>query len=59
MTLKEWKLQPNMWMQMPFRSNIGFHKWYLGETGGVGDFFILVFSFTFDLIVSLAKEKVE
>ena len=46
-------------MQMPFRANIGFHVWYLCETGGVGYFFMLVFSFTFDLIVSLAQENVE
>ena len=43
-------------MQTLFRSSIGFHKWYLGETGGFGHFFMLAFSFTFDLIVSLAKE---
>ena len=48
-----------MWMQTPFRSYIGFHKWYLGETGGVGYFFRLLFSFTFDLIVSLAQGNVE
>ena len=48
-----------MWMQTPFRSNIGFHKWYLGEIGGVGNFFMLVFSFTFDLIVYLAQGNVE
>ena len=45
-------------MQKPFRSNIGFHKWNLGETGGVGYFFMLDFSFTFDLTVSLAKGNV-
>ena len=48
-----------MWMHKPFRSSIGFHKWYLGETGGVGYFFMIVFSFTFDFIVSLAKGKLE
>ena len=52
-------LQHNMWMQTPFRSNIGIHKWYLGETEGVGYFFMLVFSFTFDLIVSLAQGNEE
>ena len=46
-------------MQTPFRSNIGFHKWYLGENGGVGYFFLLVFNFTFVLIVSLAQGNVE
>ena len=46
-------------MQTPFRSNIGIHKRYLGETGGVGYSFMLVFSFTFDLIVSLAQGNVE
>ena len=40
-----------MWMQTLFRSSIGFHKWYLGETGGVEYFFMLVFSFTFDLFL--------
>ena len=48
-----------MWMQTQFRCNIGIHKWYLGETGGMGYFFMLVFSFTFDLIVSLAQGNVE
>ena len=48
-----------MWMQTPFRSNIGFRKWYLGETGGVGYFFMLVFSLKFDLIVSLAQGNVK
>ena len=46
-------------LQYPFLkdliSDFVFHKWYLGETGGVGYFFMLVFSFTFDLIVSLAQ----
>ena len=46
-------------MQTPFRSSISIRKWYLGETGGVGHFFILVFSFTFDLIVSLAQGNEE
>ena len=46
-------------MQTLFRSNIGFHKWYLDETGGMAYFFMLAFSFTFELIVSLAQGNVE
>ena len=47
-------------MQIPFRFKIGIHKWYLGQTGGMGYLCMLGFSFfTFDLIVSLAQEKVE
>ena len=52
-------LQPITWMQIPFRFKIGIHKWYLGQTGGVGYFCMFGFSFTFDLIVSLAQTKVE
>ena len=52
-------LQPNTWMQIPFRFNIGIYKWYLGQTRGVGYLCMLGFSFTFDLIVSLAQTKVE
>ena len=29
-------LQPNTWMQMPFRFKFGTHKWYLGQTGELG-----------------------
>ena len=55
------KLQHNMWMQTPFRSNIGIHKWYLGETGGVGYFFMLVFSFYiwFDCFSGPRKYRIE
>ena len=52
-------LQPNTWMQIPFRFKIGIHKWYLGQTWGEGYLCMLVFSFAFDLIVSLARAKVE
>ena len=46
-------------MQLPFGIQIGIHKWYLGKMGGVGYLRMLGFSFTFDLIVSLAQAKVE
>ena len=52
-------LQPNTWMKIPFRFKIGIHKWYLGQKEGVGYLCTLGFSFTFDLIVSLAQAKVE
>ena len=53
-------LQPNTWMQIPFRFKIGIHKWYLGQTGmGVGYLCMLGFIFTFDLIVSLAQAMVQ
>ena len=50
-------LQPNIWI--PFCFKIGIHKWYLGQTGGVGYLCMLGFSVSFDLIVSLAQAKVE
>ena len=31
-------LQPNTWMQIPFRVKISIRKWYLGQTGGVDMF---------------------
>ena len=52
-------LQPNTWMQTPFRFKIGIRKWYLGQTGGVRYLCMLGFSFTFDLIGSLAQANVE
>ena len=52
-------LQPSTWMQILFRFNIGIHKWYLGQTGGVGYLCMLGFSVTFDLIISLAQAAVE
>ena len=48
-------LQPIVWTQTPFGFKIGIHKWYLGQTGGGGYFFMLGFSFSWDLIVSLVQ----
>ena len=48
-----------MLMQIPFRFKIRIHKWYLGPTGEVGYLFMLGFSFTYDLIVSLVQTKVK
>ena len=48
-------LQPIVLMQNPFRFKIGIHKRYLCQTEVVGYFFVLGFSFKFDLIVSLVQ----
>ena len=50
-------LQLYMLMQMSFRFKIHIHKWYLGQTEVVGYFFMLGFSFTRDLIVSLVQTR--
>ena len=50
-------LQPYMLMQMLFRFKIRIHKWYLGHTRVVGYLFMLGFSFTCDLIVSLVQQR--
>ena len=52
-------LQPNTLIQIPFRFIIDIRKTYLGQTGVVRYLCMLGFSFTFDLIVSLAQAKVE
>ena len=50
-------LQPNIWMQIPFRFKIGICKWYLGPIGEVGYLSMLGFSVTFDLIHSVTEQS--
>ena len=50
-------LQPNIWMQIPFRFKIGICKWYLGPMGEVGYLSMLGFSVTFDLIHSVTEQS--
>ena len=52
-------LQPNTWMQIPFRFQLGIRKWYFKSERRDRYLCMLGFSFTFDLIVSLAKATVE
>ena len=52
-------LQPNTWMQIPFRFQIGILNWYSGQTGGVEYLCMLGFNVTIDLNVSLAQANVE